>query len=74
MNKSIVSEVERALGIDASEIGRRLGVSIGTVKRWRKSPPAYAVYALTALAVGADPRTVFPECDSIEPLPSNSRK
>ena len=72
MNRSIVSEVERALGIDAPEIAKRLGISAGTIKRWKKSPPVYAAYALTALVVGADPRSVFPECNvlsSKSPIP-----
>lgn len=61
MSRSIVSQVAQILDVDDKEVGRRLGVSVGTIKRWKKEPPTYARFALAALATGANPKKIFKE-------------
>ena len=56
MADPFIPRARQALRIDDRELARRLGVTVGCLRRWnRAGPPRYAHLALTALIAGLDP-------------------
>jgi len=49
---------ERLL-VDETGLARKLGVSIGALRSWKRNPPPYAALALCALIAGLDPELVI---------------
>jgi hypothetical protein len=46
------------LQIDENALARRLGVSVGCLRSWRREAPPYARLALSALIAGLDPEMI----------------
>lgn len=49
-----------AIGVDENELARRLGVTAGCLRAWKRNGiPAYGRWALSALVAGLDPSEVL---------------
>ena len=46
------------LQVDETALARRLGISLGCLRSWRRVAPAYARLALSALIAGLDPEMI----------------
>ena len=59
MTQTLIRMACERLLVNEVGLARRLGVSIGGLRSWKRNPPPYATLALCALIAGLDPELVI---------------
>jgi hypothetical protein len=58
MTEALIRLACDRLQVAETALARRLGISLGCLRSWRREAPAYARLALAALIVGLDPEMI----------------
>jgi len=73
MTDALIRMACERLGVNEVRLARRLGVSVGGLRSWKRNPPPYATLALCALIAGLDPELVT-RLDNLREAAKESRE